>query len=93
MSKDSLGPLNAAGLQRLPEPMRAVFEDLSPEELRVASAIQERLNAVRRRSKARPPARAAAQQQQLSLLAVFWNALAEFPARHFRRVGRTNAVR
>ncbi|MCO5973218.1 aroma-sacti cluster domain-containing protein [Actinoallomurus soli] len=46
MSKDSLGPLNAAGLQRLPEPMRAVFEDLSPEELRVASAIQERLNAV-----------------------------------------------
>ncbi|GAA0328125.1 hypothetical protein NE235_31560 [Actinoallomurus spadix] len=46
MSKDPLAPLNAAGLQRLPEPMRAVFEDLSPEELRVAGAIQERLNAV-----------------------------------------------
>ncbi|MCO5973217.1 aroma-sacti cluster domain-containing protein [Actinoallomurus soli] len=46
MSKDPLAPLNAAGLQRLPEPMKAVFENLSPEELRVASAIQERLNAV-----------------------------------------------
>ncbi|MCO5991781.1 aroma-sacti cluster domain-containing protein [Actinoallomurus rhizosphaericola] len=46
MSKDPIAPLNAAGLQRLPQPMKAVFEDLSPEELRVASAIQERLNAV-----------------------------------------------
>ena len=46
MSQDPLGPLNAAGLQRLPEQMRVVFEDLSPEELRVAGAIQERLNAL-----------------------------------------------
>jgi hypothetical protein len=44
MSKEPLAALNAAGLQRLPESMRTVFEGLSPEELRVATAIQERLN-------------------------------------------------
>ncbi|MCO5991780.1 aroma-sacti cluster domain-containing protein [Actinoallomurus rhizosphaericola] len=46
MSKDPPAPLDTAGLQRLPEPMRAVFDDLSPEELRVANTIQERLNAL-----------------------------------------------
>ncbi|HEY3684160.1 MAG TPA: aroma-sacti cluster domain-containing protein [Streptosporangiaceae bacterium] len=46
MSQDPLAALNAAGLQQLPEQMRVVFEELSPEELRVATAIQERLNAL-----------------------------------------------
>lgn len=45
MSNDPLASLRAAGLDRLPEAQRAVFEDLSPEEMRVVSAIQERLNA------------------------------------------------
>ncbi|MFI6599559.1 aroma-sacti cluster domain-containing protein [Nonomuraea sp. NPDC050536] len=45
MSNDPLAPLRAAGLDRLPESQRAVFEELSPEEMRVVSAIQERLNA------------------------------------------------
>jgi hypothetical protein len=40
-----LQPINAAGLQRLPEQMRVVFEELTPEELKVANAIQDRLNA------------------------------------------------
>jgi hypothetical protein len=44
MPEEPLAALNAGGLQRLPQSMRAVFEDLSPEELRVATAIQERLN-------------------------------------------------
>lgn len=45
MATDPVQPIKAAGLQRLPEEMRVVFEELSPEELKVASAIQERLNA------------------------------------------------
>jgi hypothetical protein len=45
MATDPMEPINAAGLQRLPESMRVVFEELSPEELKVAGAIQERLNA------------------------------------------------
>jgi hypothetical protein len=38
-------PLQAAGLDRLPEAQRMVFEQLSPEELAVVNSIQERLNA------------------------------------------------
>ncbi|MEV0390018.1 aroma-sacti cluster domain-containing protein [Nonomuraea sp. NPDC050643] len=45
MSNDPLAQLRAAGLDRLPEAQRVVFEDLSPEELRVVGVIQERLNA------------------------------------------------
>lgn len=37
--------LNKAGLQRLPEAQRLVFEELSADELSVVNAIQERLNA------------------------------------------------
>ena len=37
--------LNAAGLDRLSAAQRVVFEDLSPEELRVVGAVQDRLNA------------------------------------------------
>ncbi|WP_084964874.1 aroma-sacti cluster domain-containing protein [Thermoactinospora rubra] len=45
MSDDPLAPLRAAGLDRLPEAQRAVFEQLTPEEMAVVSSIQERLNA------------------------------------------------
>lgn len=45
MPESSFDALNKAGLQRLPEAQRVIFEELSPDELRVVSAIQERLNA------------------------------------------------
>jgi hypothetical protein len=37
--------LNEAGLEGLPEEQRIVFEQLTPDELRVVNVIQERLNA------------------------------------------------
>lgn len=43
---DSRAVLAEAGLDRLPEGMREVFDNLSPTELEVAAKIQERLNAV-----------------------------------------------
>ncbi|KAB8194183.1 hypothetical protein FH608_018605 [Nonomuraea phyllanthi] len=45
MPGDPRDALRAAGLDRLPEAQRMVFEELSPEELRVVGVIQERLNA------------------------------------------------
>ncbi|MCW2876675.1 MAG: hypothetical protein JWQ95_775 [Sphaerisporangium sp.] len=45
MSSNPRDALNAAGLDRLPETQRMVFEGLSAEELRIVGAIQDRLNA------------------------------------------------
>lgn len=44
--ENQLQVLRDAGIDRLPEAQRAVFENLNPEELKVAVSIQKRLNAV-----------------------------------------------
>ncbi len=45
MSANAFDTLRKAGLDRLPESQRLVFENLSPDELKVCLDIQERLNA------------------------------------------------
>jgi hypothetical protein len=45
MSDSGFDTWRKAGLERLPESQRVVFESLSPEELKVCLDIQERLNA------------------------------------------------
>jgi hypothetical protein len=46
VSDSPLQVLRNAGIDRLPEAQRAVFENLNPEELEVAVSIQKRQNAV-----------------------------------------------
>jgi hypothetical protein len=45
MASAGFEALNKAGLQRLTRAQQVVFEELTPEELAVVTAIQERLNA------------------------------------------------
>ena len=45
MPVEGFETLNQAGLQGLPRAQQIVFEQLTPDELRVVNSVQERLNA------------------------------------------------
>ena len=45
MPAEGFETLNQAGLQGLPQAQQIVFEQLTPDELRVVNSVQERLNA------------------------------------------------